>query len=57
MEKYSSGRRGRFAKSLDVKACQGSNPCFSATICPKTRLNSGFSAIYGLKNELFCPSN
>lgn len=41
LEKYPRGRRGRFAKSLDVKACEGSNPSFSA-IDPVTPAVAGF---------------
>ena len=41
MEKYSRGRRGWFAKPLGrAKRRPGSNPGFSATLCPKTSVKA-----------------
>ncbi len=43
MEKYPSGRRGSPAKGVDVsKACEGSNPSFSAKNAQKFFLTKDF---------------
>ena len=53
MEKYPSGRRGWSRKPLEVKACEGSNPSFSAKFkitMIKKEISSG-AVIYKIFNN------